>query len=102
VVVGVYDDTGGHPGNLLGRATISAPHAGWNTVTVPTILLTAGRRYWIALLSPAGAGTVAFADRAGKPAGPSETSKRTDLTDLPTAWVTGATYQDAPLSAFGP
>jgi len=101
VIVGLYDDAGGHPNNLLTTATITAPTGWWNEVALSGAILSAGSRYWIALLSPVGAGTVFFRDRAASPTGRSETSQQTTLDALPTHWTTGKTYEDAPLSAYG-
>jgi outer membrane protein assembly factor BamB len=100
VAVGIYADNGAgtHPGALLTQATIATPAAGgWNAVTVPSVALTSGTRYWIALLGTGG--TVRFRD---SPNGcKSETSASGTLTTLPAAWTTGTTYTDCPLSAYG-
>ncbi len=61
--------------------------------------MTAGTTYWIAVLTPAGAGTVQFRD-AGSGGSPSQTSAQEDLTTLPEAWTPGTTYASAPVSAY--
>jgi hypothetical protein len=100
VVVGLYSETNGRPGTLLGQQTVGALKPGaWNYVDVPAVPVTAGKRYWIAVLGPAGAGTVRF--RATPGGGKSETSARTNLTALPAAWATGRTWSTAPISAYG-
>jgi hypothetical protein len=100
VVVGVYADRSGRPGSLLTQATIGAPRAGsWNTVDLGAVTIDAGTRYWIAVLAPAGAGTVKF--RAQEGGGRSETSAVTSLSRLPSTWTTGAVWTTAPASAYG-
>jgi hypothetical protein len=101
LIVGIYSDVNGHPGALLSRATIATPANGtWNYVSIPPVVLAAGSQYWIALLSPAGGGTVRFRDRCCGVGGTnkSETSRGTALADLPATWVTGSRFDDGPLS----
>jgi Domain of unknown function (DUF4082) len=62
MVAGLYADNGGTPGNLLTQGQLAHPAAGWNTVTVPAVNVTGGTVYWIAVLAPSGAGTLAFRD----------------------------------------
>jgi Bacterial Ig domain len=100
LVVGIYASSGSHPGALLTQGTVTAPTAGaWNAVSVPAASLTAGVTYWIAVLSPSGAGTVRFRDTSSGTA--CETSSQTTLAALPSTWSTGASYRNAPLSAYG-
>jgi uncharacterized repeat protein (TIGR01451 family) len=103
VIVGVYGDANGQPGQRLAEATIAAPVAGaWNSVTLPPTAVTSGTPYWIAILSPAGAGVVRFEDDVGIGTSPSQRSAQSTLTDLPATWSPGATYpKDGPLSAYG-
>ncbi len=98
VVFGVYANAAGHPGALLGQATLTGPVAGaWNTVPIGGVSLQSGSTYWIALLGPDG--TVNFRDVAG--GGASETSTSTTLTTLPATWSTGHAWTDGQLSAYG-
>jgi uncharacterized protein YjiK/methionine-rich copper-binding protein CopC len=101
VIVGIYsNNTSNNPGTLLGQATITAPRAGaWNTVAIPGVSITSGTRYWIAVLSPSGSGTVRFRDtnRGSK----AQTSLQANLTALPATWSPGTTFQDTPMSAYG-
>src|SRR5262245_3524922 len=57
LVAGLYADSGvgNRPGLLLTQGQLDRPddHA-WNIVPVPPVAIVAGRRYWIALLSPEG------------------------------------------------
>jgi hypothetical protein len=102
VVAGVYTDAAGHPGTLLAQGSLEFPVKGaWNTIPVSTATITAGQRYWIALLSPAGTGTLAFRDRCCGAAGPTETSLQTSLATLPGTWSTGTVFRDGPASAYG-
>ena len=83
IVVGIYsnaaDDT---PGSLLAQATITTHTKGaWNSVTIPATTITAGTKYWIAVLGPAGGGTIQFRD--GASGGKAQTSAQTNLTTLP-------------------
>jgi hypothetical protein len=99
VVVGVYSDSGGHPGALLASGSLASPVAGaWNEVTTgSSAAVSSGSTYWIAVLSPTGAGQVKFRDRTG---GSAETSSQTTLSALPATWTTGRAFGDGPLSAY--
>ena len=99
-LVGLYASAGSHAGALLTQGTIPAPKGGaWNTVTVPAASVTAGTTYWIALLGPAGAGTLAFRDK-GSGGSPCETSSQASLAALPATWSAGTSYRDGPASAY--
>jgi hypothetical protein len=98
--VGVYSDNGGHPGSLLASGTNNAPLPGtWNTVAISPVDVVGGQVYWIALLSPAGVGTLQFRDH-GSGGEPTETSAETALDSLPSSWQTGTAYRDGPVSAY--
>ena len=102
LTAGLYTDNAGHPGALLGQGTLNGPTPGaWNVVSMPAITVTSGSRYWIALLSPTGGGTLGFRDRCCGNGTASETSSQSSLTALPAAWSTGRTFRDGPLSAYG-
>lgn len=62
LVLGVYANDRAHPGKLLASGSIASPSKGWAEVTVPAVALKTGTRYWLAVLSPRGAGAVAFQD----------------------------------------
>jgi hypothetical protein len=102
VVVGVYSDRNGHPGSLQEQATITNLRTGsWDYADVPTMPVTAGQRYWMAVLGPKGGGTIRFRD-AGTSGGRSETSPQRNLTALPPKWsAAGTGWGSAPLSAYG-
>ena len=100
LVAGLYTSVSGPPAQLLTQGTLSNPVAGgWNTLTVPAASVTSGTGYWIAILSPAGSGTLNFRDRNG--GATTETSQSTTLTTLPTTWTTGRTWSNSNLSATG-
>ncbi|HEX6618803.1 MAG TPA: hypothetical protein VF024_04045 [Solirubrobacteraceae bacterium] len=98
LVVGVYSDANGHPGTLLTKGTKTGLTAGaWNSVTVPSASVTAGRTYWVGLLGTGG--TLRF--RGGSAAGcRSEGSRSSTLSTLPSTWATGATWGTCPPSAY--
>lgn len=97
--VGVYSDRNGHPGDLLEQGTMSNVMPGsWNYVDLPSMSVTAGEQYWVAVLGPNG--TVSLRDAGA--GGPSETDARSNLADLPEHW-SGASHAGGagPLSAYG-
>ena len=102
MVLGVYSDRKGQPGALQEQATISSNlRAGsWNYVDVPPMPVTAGQRYWIAVLGPKGGGKISFRDAGA--GGRSKTSGRPHLTLLPARWSGAAhTAATGPVSAYG-
>jgi hypothetical protein len=101
LVAGIYADAAGRPGALIAQGTRTSPAAGaWNDVTVSGGQLTSGTSYWIAVMSPTGAGTLRFRDRGPAGGGAAETSASTSLTTLPATWARGTVYKDGPLSAY--
>lgn len=102
LVAGLYADASGKPGALLTQGTLASPAKGaWNRLAVPSVGITAGRDYWVAVLAPPGSGTLAFRDAVATTNGRAETSASASLSALPTAWATGAAFRDGPLSAYG-
>ena len=100
LTVGLYTNVSGKPGSLLAQGTLASPRsAAWNTVGLPATAVTSGATYWIALLGPAGSGTLRFRDRFGT--GHAETSLQANLASLPASWTTGGLYADGPVSAYG-
>ena len=102
-LVALYADASDHPGTRLTQGTISSPVAGaWNTVSLPTVSVTAGTSYWIAVLNPPGTGTMKFRDRCcGSGASAAEGSSSTSLTALPATWTSGGfRSNDGPISAY--
>src|SRR5579859_2024539 len=98
IFVGLYANAAGHPGTLLVQGSISTPRAGaWNTLSVSPVSVTAGTRYWIAVLGISG--TVQFRDSIGGCT--SESSAQSNLASLPNKWSSGATWSTCRLSAYG-
>jgi hypothetical protein len=101
VLVGVYSDSGGHPGTLLAQGTLTAPVAGaWNDVAMSAASIASGTPYWIAVLSPAGSGRVEFRDRCCGLGTHADLSSQTTLTALPATWSSGGQFNDGPISAY--
>ena len=101
VQVGLYSDSGGHPGTLLTQGTVNTPvNWAWNAVPVPPVSVTANTKYWIAVLSPNGTGKLKLLYQGTGSGGTNETSLSTTLTALPSSWSTGATSSQQLMSAY--
>jgi O-glycosyl hydrolase len=100
VVVGLYENADSdHPTAVLTQGALNAPVIGaWNSVEVPVARVTAGTKYWIAVLTPPGAGQVVFRDTAS--GSRSQTSRQTDLDTLPTVWSIGERWATSEMSAY--
>lgn len=100
LVVGLYANKAGDlPGVLLTQATLNNPTAGaWNELSVPTASVTAGTKYWLAVLGPANSGVLRFRDTGS--GGKAQVSSQSNLASLPATWASGATYYNAPLAAY--
>jgi hypothetical protein len=101
VSVGLYTNAPGNtPGSLLAQGTIASPVAGtWNAVAIPSIGVTSGTNYWIAVLTPSGAGTIQFRDKAT--GNKEQLSRQANLTTLPATWTAGSKPRNSSLSAYG-
>jgi hypothetical protein len=103
VWVGLYGNNLGHPGMLLSQAAIRGSAAGqWNAVAIPSVQVTQGIQYWVALLGVNG--NVEFRDRGAWGAYRdcySETSYQASLTSLPATWSTGSQSASCIISMFG-
>jgi hypothetical protein len=100
LIAGIYSDNSGHPGSRRAQGILSAPGSGvWNTVPLTQVRVTAGTKYWIAILSPNG--VLKFRDGGGFTGGLSETSAKITLTTLPSTWTSGPQVLEGPLSAYG-
>jgi hypothetical protein len=98
LVAGLYTDDAGHPGTLLAQQAVADPAGGeWNTVSLPDQTITAGKRYWLAVLGPGG--TPAFRDR-GDGGCSSETSASSSLAALPSTWQPGQDWDTCSISAY--
>src|SRR5439155_566133 len=100
IFLGIYKNYWGHPTGLLTQGSTTQLRAGaWNTITVPPVSVTAGTRYWMAILGVKG-GRPAFRDGTSGVCH-SEGSAQTSLTALPATWTTGPIWGQCPLSAYG-
>jgi hypothetical protein len=100
VVVGLYANTrDDNPGILLTQTTMTNPTNGaWNEVPVPPTNITAGGKYWIAVLGPIGGGTFQFRDT--ETGGKAQISLQSNLSILPANWSPGSNYFNSPMSAY--
>jgi glucose/arabinose dehydrogenase len=100
VVAGLYADNGGKPGALLASGRLNTPSKGhWNRVPITSgaASVTAGQRYWIGLLTPAGT-LVVPATRSG---GLVSEHAATGLSALPATWTSEGAAAGGTLSAAG-
>jgi hypothetical protein len=100
LVAGIYSDSNGHPGTLLGQNDGTPLTKGaWNTVSLPAVQLTAGQPYWIAVQGQGGILKIRTFS-GGKGTQNSETG-RTGRANLPPTWRTGTVFKnDGPASAY--
>jgi hypothetical protein len=100
VVAGLYTDAANNPGALLGQATMTSPQPGvWNSIVLSGVNITAGTKYWIAILAPnTSTGLMQFRDTAT--GGLTKVSSQTTLNTLPGTWTTGSSWTNSPLSAY--
>ena len=98
-VVGLYSDSGGHPGTMLSQGSGTPVKGAWNPVSVPSTNVVAGTPYWIAILGT-GSGTLALRASSGGGCN-TETDSQSSLTSLPTSWSSGAVSSNCPASIFG-
>jgi hypothetical protein len=98
VVVGIYSNTGSHPGTLLSTGSAKATAAGtWASVPIAHVLLTSGTAYWLAIMGEGG--SIHYRDHPGGTC-KSETSSQAGMAALATTWKTGASYKDCPGSVY--
>ena len=98
VQLGLYNDAGGKPGTLLGQGTLSTPQANaWNDVGIPSVTVTKGQAYWIAVLPTNG--QVDYLDTGGG-SGASYVDSSSSLSSLSQTYASGNEYNVSPLSAY--
>ncbi len=98
LLLGLYADAGGKPGNLLSSGSSSSVQPGaWNDVTVGATTITQGNTYWIAVLGTGG--QLNYLDKSGG-TGPSYVESATGLTSLPATYSPGSFYNVSPASAY--
>jgi hypothetical protein len=97
--LGLYADDAGVPGALLAQSTIERPTLGaWNSAPLPGVSLSQGSTYWIAVLNPAGSGTLAVRGATG--VGTSMPTVQNNLRSLPLSWLAGPSGGTTTLSAY--
>ncbi|MDQ6670393.1 MAG: fibronectin type III domain-containing protein, partial [Chloroflexota bacterium] len=96
VRVALYSDLAGAPGTILAQGSAAAPTSGWINVSIPPLSMVQAQRYWVAVLSPIGAGNLNLRD-AGN-GGSSLLTSQTTLAAFPLAWTAGAPGARSPLS----
>ena len=94
--VALYADLNGAPGAILAQSS-GLPTPGWTSVNLPPLPLVAGTRYWLAVLSPLGAGSLNV--RQALQGGSSQLSVQSTLGAFPALWTAGVSGSAAPLSA---
>jgi hypothetical protein len=92
--LGIYSNSDGDPGTLLTQVSFK-PKAGWNTVAVSGLDVTAGRRYWLAELGTSG--TLAYRDQSGS--SPYSETKVVGTT-LPAHWSGGTRWHSGDASLY--
>ena len=98
LVAGVYSDANGQPGSRLASGTLTSPTSGaWNTVPITSAALTAGHKYWLAILGRGG--YAYFRDEAGGPC-ESVNSAQSSLWNLPGNFNSGLQWNTCPVSAY--
>jgi hypothetical protein len=100
LVAGIYSDSGGHPGTLLGQSEPTAlTVGGWNTVSIPAVSLASGTPYWIAVQGDAG--VLKIRTFSGGTGTQNSETGRTGRDTLPATWRTGKVFKnDGPASAY--
>jgi hypothetical protein len=101
IVVGLYDSTDSqHPGQLLASGVLTSPAGdAWNGTDISPVTLAGGTSYWLAVLGPAGDGQISLRD-VNEGGAKSETSRQTNLSQLPDVWSSGQAYGSSPISAY--
>ena len=101
LTIGLYSTSSGRPKSRMTTCTISAPKAGWNACRAASAGVVEGIQYWLAVLSPAGRGKMAFRDRP-RDGSVSYSSSSSSLTALPTSFPVGSKRNGySPASIFG-
>jgi hypothetical protein len=96
--VAVYADDNGVPGTLLSQGSGPGLTAGWSSVSIPPVALVQNSRYWIAVLSPLGGGTLNVRDVGN--GGSSTFSRQSTLAAFPVIWSAGFAAARSPLSVY--
>jgi hypothetical protein len=98
VVVGIYASSHGHPGALLSEGSASSPRAGaWNLVHIAAVQVTAGGRYWVAMLGEHGG--VAVRQRPSTRCHGVKMNHH-GMSRMPSSWLASSRWAGCPVSAY--
>jgi hypothetical protein len=106
VLLGLYDDSGGHPSRLLAQGMVLNPatySARWYTVDVPATAISGNTPYWLVGLVPLsdpGRGLNFRYARNTPPTENGEHDSRLDLTVLPATWSSGSLFPNTTISSY--
>jgi hypothetical protein len=96
--VAVYADGNGAPGTLLSQGSGPGLTAGWSRVSIAPVALVQNTRYWVAVLSPIGGGTLNVREVGS--GGSSAFSRQSTLAAFPATWSAGVAAARSPLSVY--
>jgi hypothetical protein len=96
--VALYADQNGTPGAILSQGSASGLVPGWTSVSVPAVPVLQSARYWIAVLSPVGSGSLNLRQAAS--GGSSLSSVQTSLAAFSQPFVAGISGAQSPLSVY--
>jgi hypothetical protein len=96
--VALYSDQNGTPGAILSQSSAPASAPGWISINLPPVPLLQGTRYWVAVLSPLGAGNLNL--REATSGGSSAMSAQNSLAAFAATWATGIVGAKSPLSFY--
>ena len=98
VVVGIYASSHGHPGGLLSAGSLSSPRAGaWNLVHIASVQVTAGARYWVAMLGKRG--SVAVRQRPSASCHGVKMNHH-GMSRMPSSWLASSRWAGCKMSAY--
>jgi hypothetical protein len=97
-MVALYDDSSGQPGSLLAYVSFNPAGTGWRTGNISPVPVVAGTRYWLAVMSPVGAGTINYRDEVGS--GTCYESQATTLSAPPATWSSMSSASCSALAAY--
>jgi hypothetical protein len=97
-MVALYDDAAGQPGSLLAYVSFNPAGMGWRTGNVSPVPVVGGTRYWLAVMSPLGAGNVVYRDQVMS--GTCYESNDTTLTTPPATWSSMSSATCGGLAAY--
>jgi hypothetical protein len=94
----LYSDQNGSPGGILAQGSASGLVPGWTSINISPVPVLRSTRYWIAILSPLGSGTLNLRQAAS--GGSSLASAQTSLAALPQPFASGIPGARSPLAAY--